>query len=88
MAWFPEGYSLTVETMRRIAEYVHTECHMKGIHIPCESFEWQWHNMISRAINVIPLSVHQLHKEVWKSVEKLSKKDIVTEITEQNVNIK
>ncbi|XP_052820581.1 uncharacterized protein LOC128246428 [Mya arenaria] len=84
VAWFPKGYSLTVETMRRIAECVHTECHRQGIHIPCESFDGQWHNIVTRTTENKPLTIHQLQRDVWQAVEKLSKKDIVSKIKEVN----
>ncbi|WAQ98499.1 LOW QUALITY PROTEIN: hypothetical protein MAR_022872 [Mya arenaria] len=72
VAWFSKGYSLTVETMKRIAVFVYTECHSKAIHAPYVSFDGQWHNIVTRTTANKPLAVHQLQKDVWKAVENLN----------------
>lgn len=46
VGWFPKRYSLDAGTMRDIAEEVHTLCSAGGIHVPCESFDRQWHLLV------------------------------------------
>lgn len=46
VAWFPKGYSLTTEVFRNIVEKVHDKCQAHGIHVPCESFDGQWHSIV------------------------------------------
>ena len=57
VCWFPKGYSLSNETLRKVAEKVHNECHKAGIHVPAESFDGQWHNLVVRGIDGRPLTV-------------------------------
>ena len=83
----PKGYSLDCETMRRIAEEVHTRCTNNGIHVPCQSFDGQWHTLVVRSVTGAPLTTLQLQKDVWKSVEKMAKKDIVSELAQLNKEV-
>lgn len=48
VACIQKGYSLTTEVFRNIVENVHDECQSYGIHVPCESFNGQWHNIVVR----------------------------------------
>ncbi|KAH3864844.1 hypothetical protein DPMN_027873 [Dreissena polymorpha] len=79
VCWFTKGYSLDCSTMRMIAEHVMNECKKAGIHIPAVSFDGQWHVLSVRDDNDKPLTVLQLHKDVWREVEKKKKLDILKE---------
>ncbi|XP_052233224.1 uncharacterized protein LOC127846086 [Dreissena polymorpha] len=86
VAWFPKGYSLKTTTMRTIAEHVHNMCHDAGIHVPCQSFDGQWHNIIVRSLTNSPLTVLALQKDVWNEVQKMKKSDIITALKQFNRN--
>ena len=87
IAWFPKGYSLDSDTMRHISETIHTTCHNGGIHIPCESFDGQWHLLAVRSADNKPLTLYQLHRDLWKVVEDMGKKDIVEELKSLNKTV-
>ena len=70
VCWFPKGYSLNTETLRRVSEDVHNRCHEAGIHIPAESFAGQWHNLVVRSVNGQPLTILQRQKDVWREAER------------------
>ena len=84
ICWFLKGYSLTTETMRKIAEHVHTECYKAGLHIPCQAFDGQWHTMVNRSVAGKPLTVYQLQKDVWHETEKMQKSEIIKELSTLN----
>ncbi|KAH3784521.1 hypothetical protein DPMN_162478 [Dreissena polymorpha] len=86
VAWFPKGYSLKTTTMRTIAEHVHNMCHDAGIHVPCQSFDGQWHNIVVRSLTNSPLTVLALQKDVWNEVQKMKKSDIITALKQFNRN--
>ncbi|WAR15315.1 hypothetical protein MAR_005420, partial [Mya arenaria] len=65
VGWFPNGYSSPCNIMRNLAEAVHNQCQESGIHIPCQSFDGHFHNLV-RTAYVKPLTVFQLQKEPWK----------------------
>ena len=77
VCWFPKGYSLKTETLRSVSEDVHNRCHEAGIHIPAESFDGQWHNLVVRSVEGQPLTVLQLQKDVWREAERTKKSDII-----------
>lgn len=64
VAWFPKGYSLTTGNMRSIAEEVHDRSHENGFHVPCSSFDGQWHGIVVRSKESKPLTKLQLQKNV------------------------
>ncbi|XP_060581747.1 uncharacterized protein LOC132738297 [Ruditapes philippinarum] len=80
VCWFPKGYSLTTETVRKIMEKVLDECKSVGIHVPACSFDGQWHNIGVRTCTGKPLTVLQLQKDVWVEVQKMSKSSIEKEL--------
>ncbi|XP_052268567.1 uncharacterized protein LOC127869949 [Dreissena polymorpha] len=84
VAWLTKGYSLDTQTMRQISEGVHMKCHAAGIHIPCQSFDGQWHNIVTRTIDNKPLTILQLQKDVWREVEQMRKQTIITKFREIN----
>ncbi|KAH3882766.1 hypothetical protein DPMN_006711 [Dreissena polymorpha] len=87
IAWFPKGYSLDCETMRFIAEEVHTRCTQTGINVPCQSFDGQWHPLVVRSLDGQPLTAFQLQKDLWKRVEKMSKSALLVELKSMNKNV-
>ena len=48
------------------------------------SFDGQWHNIAVKDKDGSPLTLLQLQKDVWKSVEAMAKKTILTEIRSLN----
>ncbi|CAG2256264.1 unnamed protein product [Mytilus edulis] len=84
VSWFPRGHSLSTENLRNITEQVHTLCHREGIHIPCQSFDGQWHGIVTRNKNGQPLTVFQLQKDTWKETEQMKKADIVSLLRTMN----
>ncbi|KAH3754241.1 hypothetical protein DPMN_188905 [Dreissena polymorpha] len=87
IAWFLKGYSLDCETMRFIAEEVHTRCTQTGINVPCQSFDGQWHPLDVRSLDGQPLTAFQLQKDLWKRVEKMSKSALLVELKTMNKNV-
>ena len=53
---------LTLYILRKVTEEVHNRCHDAGVHIPAESCDGQWHNVVVRSIDGKPLTVFQLQK--------------------------
>lgn len=84
VCWFPKGYSLNTETLRRVSQDVHNRCHEAGIHIPAESFDGQWHNLVVRSVMGQPLTVLQLQKDVWREAERTKKSDIIRTFKDLN----
>ena len=87
VCWFPKGYSLSTENLRQIVEEVHTQCHRNGIHTPCQSFDGQWHVLVTRTKDGKPSTLFQLQKDVWKEVEQMRKNDIMAEFKSMNRNV-
>jgi hypothetical protein len=87
VGWFTKGYSLDALTMRKIAENVHTQCTESGIHVPCQSFDGQWHTLVVRDVEGEPLTIFQLQKDIWRRVEQRSKKDLIDEIKQLNKDV-
>ncbi|KAJ8309057.1 hypothetical protein KUTeg_013931 [Tegillarca granosa] len=88
VCWFPKGPSLTSETLRKIVEKVHDDCHSAVIHIPAESFDGQWHNIVVRTFCNKPLTLFQLKRDFWSEVQKLNKADIIKEFSQLNKDVK
>ncbi|WAR15144.1 hypothetical protein MAR_005249, partial [Mya arenaria] len=84
VSWFTKGYSLDTKTMRNIAEKVYNQCHDAGLHIPCQSFDGQWHNIVTRSADNRPLTILQLQKDVWHEVEQMKKAQIISKFIEMN----
>ena len=84
VCWFTKVYSLDTETMRHILEAVLDACFKEGMHVPAISFDGLWHNIAVKDKDGAPLTLLQLQKDVWKSVEAMTKKTIMTEIGSLN----
>lgn len=84
VCWFPKGYSLQTETLRKVAEEVHSNCHNARIHVPAQSFDGQWHTIVVRSIAGRPLTILQLQKDVWKEAERMQKSMIVKAMRKLN----
>lgn len=80
VCWCAKGYSLSTDVTRNIMESVLDECNKAGLHVPACSFDGQWHNIVVRDILGNPLTLLQLQKDVWNSVQKMSKSDILKEL--------
>ncbi|KAH3888912.1 hypothetical protein DPMN_012957 [Dreissena polymorpha] len=88
VCWFPKGSSLDTCTMRNISESVLNTCAEAGIHIPAVSFDGQGHNIAVRDVNEKPLTLLQLQKDVWKTVERMPKNDVLKSIASKNKVVK
>ncbi|CAG2203306.1 unnamed protein product [Mytilus edulis] len=88
VCWFPKGYSLTTNVFRNIVENVHNQCHTAGVHIPCSSFDGQWHNLAVRDKDGKPLTMLQLQKDVWQENCRLQKNEIIKWLCAQNCTVK
>ncbi|MEW8546432.1 MAG: YqaJ viral recombinase family protein, partial [Candidatus Thiodiazotropha sp.] len=87
ISWFPKGYSLKTDTMRKIYESVMAECNKKGLHVPAISFDGQWHNIAVRSCDNKPLTLLQLQKDVWRESERTQKSEIVKMFDSLNKNV-
>ena len=86
--WFPKGYSLSTDVMRKIMENVLNECKKHGVHVPAISFDGQWHNISTRSVHNDPLTILQLIKDVWKEAEKKQKSELVKYFSALNKEVK
>ena len=84
VCWFPKGYSLQTDTLRKVAEEVHSTCQNARIHVPAQSFDGQWHTIAVRSIDGRPLTILQLQKDVWKEAERMQKSMIIKEMRKLN----
>ncbi|CAG2255841.1 unnamed protein product [Mytilus edulis] len=62
IGYFLRGYSLSTETMRKIADDFMQLCHQNGLHVPVQTFDGQWMNLVTRDCNGNPLTKLQLQK--------------------------
>jgi hypothetical protein len=76
VCWCPKGYCLTTNTVRNLMEVVLDKCCKVGIHVPCCSFDGQWHNIAVRSVKGKPLTIIQLQKDVWKETQSLKAGEI------------
>lgn len=84
VCWFPKGYSLDTETMRKVMEHVLDECKTSGLHVPAISFDGQWHNISVRTLDNEPLTILQLQRDLWKRVENMKRETILNELKGMN----
>jgi hypothetical protein len=57
------GWSMSI-VMRKIANHFHQNCHDEGIHVPCETFDSQWLQLMTTSHEGDPLTIIQLQKNV------------------------
>lgn len=84
IGYFLRGYSLSTDVMRNIAEDFMQACFVNGIHVPVQTFDGQWINLVVRDQQGNPQTKLQLQVDVWKEVKRMPKKDIVREIRQLN----
>ena len=74
------GPSLSMQTMRNIAEDFHNNCHENGIHIPVKTFDGQWINIVHRDADGRPLTEMQFAKDHHKQTGGKDKATIIRDI--------
>ena len=84
LCWFPKGYSLSTDVMRNIAEEVLNMCYEKSLHVPAQSFDGQFHNLVVRSIKKEPLTLLQLQKDTWTDAQKTQKSEMVNAFSKLN----
>ena len=77
IAYGMKGYSLKVETMRKLIEDVRNKCKDEGINILTGVSDGQWFKIVSQDINGNPLTRLQYQKCIWNDVMKMKKKDMI-----------
>ena len=82
--WFPKGYSLNVNIMRKFLISVQNDYYQRGVHAPAICFDGQWHNLSVRSEESKPLTLLQLQKDVWKEATDMQKSGIVKLFTGLN----
>ena len=85
VAYGLKGYSLPTTTIRKMIEFVLKECWDKGLYTPICCFDGQWSHMAVRDGEENPLTILQLQKTVFSSVKRLSKSEIIRNISALNV---
>ena len=78
IGYFLRGYSLATATMRRIREKFRKACHDRGIYVPMSCSDGEWHSLMTSDDAGVPLTEHQLSKQVWSQVMKLKKNELIT----------
>ncbi|XP_071172850.1 uncharacterized protein [Mytilus edulis] len=84
IGYFLRGYSVSTDVMRNIAEDFMQACFVNGIHVPVQTFDGQWINLVVRDQQGNPQTKLQLQDDVWKEVKRMPKKVIVREIRQLN----
>lgn len=85
IAYGLKGYSMPTTTLRCMIEQVLSECKQRGLYVPVCSFDGQWCRLVVRDREENPLTVLQLQKDVYASVRKMSKGEIIKRISQTNV---
>ena len=77
-----KDYKLTASAMRQATEF---ECQKRRIRIDSLSADGQWILLMNRDEFGRPSTIYQLQKDVWQSVRKMSKAEIVRKLRSINV---
>ena len=77
IGYFLRGYSLTVNTMRRVREQFRQACHERGLNVPMSCSDGEWHQMMTISDDGCPLTAYQLSRTVWKDCSALDKKQLI-----------
>ena len=80
-----KDYKLTASAMRQATEFVLEECQKRRIRIDSLSADGQWILLMNRDEFGRPSTIYQLQKDVWQSVRKMSKAEIVRKLLSINV---
>ena len=75
-----KGYSLTMNTARKLLDEMLNACSTAGIHIRCTMFDWQFSRLKDVDSQEKVLSLFALQRQHWTAVLKLSKTEIIHEI--------
>ena len=77
-----QGYSLPVDTMRKMMNDVLQACYDHGIHIACTCFDGQWIKLANRSSTNKPLTLIQLRRDIWENNWAKSKDELVETLAE------
>jgi hypothetical protein len=75
--YFYRGYSLSMETTRKINEKCKAACRDEGLDVIVTAADGEFNTIMVRGRDNKPLTQHQLSKDVWKDVCKFSKSQII-----------
>ena len=84
IAYGLKDYKLSSKEMRDATEYVLRKCHEKGIHVVGFYTDGQWMPLMHRDGSGSPLTILQLHKDVWEDSKSLSKPELIRRISKLN----
>lgn len=80
IAYFLRGYSLSMDVFRSITEECKDKCLEKDIDVIVSAADGEFLPLIVRGRKGNPLTQHQLSKDVWTEVSKLSKHQILQKL--------
>lgn len=75
--YFYRGYSLSMDTTRKINEKCKIACRNAGLDVIVTAADGEFNTIMVRGKDKSPLTQHQLSKDVWKDVCKYSKSQII-----------
>lgn len=84
VAYGLKNYRLTANAMRKATEEVLKRCDDNGVRILTFYTDGQWIKIMTRDEDENPLTLHQLTKDIWKSVQKKTKKILIDDISPVN----
>lgn len=75
-----KGYSLPVDVLREMLEFLRNILKDYKIPVLCESFDGQWANLAFKDINGEPLTVYHLLAKSWEQARNLSRRNIMLKL--------
>ena len=73
IAYALKGYSLSTDTLRKMADIIRNKCKDHGIDVLCEATDGQWAKNCVRMKDDLPLTKLQYQKDVWNTFAHNSK---------------
>lgn len=77
VTYFFRGYSLSMDVTRKITQDCKQRCKSQGLDIVVLAADGEFNQLMVRGNNGNPLTQHQLSKDIWSEVSKLSKQNIL-----------
>ena len=75
-----KGYSLRVQTVRDMIEFLCNVLHEKDIPILCECFDGQWANLAFKDTDGEPLTILHLLNKSWEAAHNLSRRGVLLKL--------
>ena len=75
-----KGYSLKVETIHDMIEYLRNVLHQKNIPVLCECFDGQWANLAFKDREGDPLTILHLLNKSWEVAHNLSRRGVLLKL--------